>query len=172
MKKNVLSLIERMGLLPKQIDMIVENIKNGILLEMALPRKEYINRVDAELPQLIENWCLVHYAKLSGDKQELINHWRNELRTHIFNIVKLKLKDDKQLVYEKALYEIWNKMEYYDPEIINMTIISKFIKENINVRNNKDYLNTIYDFITQSKRLIYIMSNKNVNDINDYIVSF
>ena len=60
--------------------------------EMVYPRQEFKRKADDLTSQITINWCLVNYAKLSGDKQELVWRWKNELSAHITHVAKMKLK--------------------------------------------------------------------------------
>lgn len=45
------------------IEVLNEN-KKLLLSEMAVKRNEYKAKIDNLMPQVLENWCLVHYSTL------------------------------------------------------------------------------------------------------------
>ena len=68
-----------------------------ILMEYAYKRKEYERDASARMQQILENWCLIHYVSLTGDKEVLKNHWKSELDTLIIDI-QLKKQEKKSKI--------------------------------------------------------------------------
>ena len=75
-------------------DVIREELQRYSLNEMAMSLKDYKRRTEGILVQVVQNWCLVRYASLSGTHKQLISHWRGELYAHLPNIASLKIKND------------------------------------------------------------------------------
>ena len=70
MKKNIINEEILHKTLKEEIQKVIESNKNRELLnEMALPRKNYKKRLDELIPQVLENWCLVHYCTIIGQTQ-------------------------------------------------------------------------------------------------------
>ena len=114
---------------------------------------------------------MVNYAKLSGDKQELVWRWKNELSAHIAHVAKMKLKKNDSLEARiKALNEVWvDESEIgKDPETVNMTIYFKFVEERIST-NNEVYGQVITNLINEVPNMVYIMAQGDLNTINAYI---
>lgn len=164
-----LDLMIRMGIVKEQAEEVIENNKKGIITEIALPRKSVKARIVNIFPQIVENWCLVHYVKLSGDKKELLNHWKSELFAHLISVCKLQIKDNDGFnSRKKLLNQIMLDEDYTIPNVIHLTITSKFKKEDID-RTSETYNNILIDFINNINLIINLLSNKNDMDIEKYV---
>ena len=53
----------------KKLQGIVAKEVEKALNEMAMPLSLYKDKVADILPQIIENWCLVYYCRISGTRQ-------------------------------------------------------------------------------------------------------
>ena len=98
-----LDLMIRMGMISADIETLLENRKNNIITELALPRKSVKQRISNIFPQIIENWCLIKYSKDNNVNSDLINHWKSELSTHIINASRLQIKDNDSFDNRKTL---------------------------------------------------------------------
>lgn len=108
------------------------------LYEYAVHRSDFVYRVSNLLPQILENWCLVHFCTLSGRIQTK-EHWKDELRAHMLNIGGLDIKGNNKV--NKRLKAIYEGFEIRDllgecSERIFLYIEGKFKKENIDTNNN------------------------------------
>ena len=169
LKNKSLDLMIRMDLIKEQTQKVLENNINGILTEMAYPRKKVKERIDNLFPQIIENWCLVHYVTLSGDKEIYKNHWKNELLTHLSNVARIAIKDNDSFDSRKCVVnEIIIENDYTLPSVIDFVIFNKFRKENINTKD-KIYGNVINDFISNVSNIVNLISNKNRDEITEYV---
>ena len=54
-----------------------EELQKYIITEMALSLSDYKKRVEDRLQQILENWCLIRYVTITGDKEMLKNHCSN-----------------------------------------------------------------------------------------------
>jgi hypothetical protein len=108
----------------------------GIMLEYAIPRKDFVDNATNHLGQVLENWCLVHYCTLCG-RTETKDHWKNELLTHMMNIGSHTLKNnDSYDSRVKAIYEGFEKKDIPStPERIRKLIAAKLIVEKINTKD-------------------------------------
>ncbi len=70
------------NLIRKSILEILKAKEKGILLEMPFPRKAYKEKIDNEIPQILTNWCLVHFCSITKRTQTK-EHWIGELRGHL-----------------------------------------------------------------------------------------
>jgi hypothetical protein len=108
--------------------------KLGIINEMALKRKDFVNHIASLRCQLIENWCLCAYCSLYDKENENFHHWESEFIAHSDNIKNCKLKDgDKDKVIFKTYID---DFDLNDPSMIEQIIRGKFQKEGI----DKDYI--------------------------------
>lgn len=155
--------------LKQQIYEIVYNaIKNNTLFEMALERRYYKDKVDDMFPEIIINWCLIHYCTLIG-QTEYKKHWSDELYNHIRQVVTYSIKkNDSEKTRLKVFQEIWDERDLDDNWRIDLMIDLKFSKENIQT-NTDVYNKVIEDFINQKDKLLNILLCRNKEEIKDYI---
>lgn len=148
---------------------LVEQLEKTHLYEMAYNRSRYIDEVDNLLKQLIENWCLIRYCTISGEKQELKNHWKQELKAHIDNLAKMSVKVDKTKTTRFALID---QPESKNVDWIIQVISMKFDEENIDV-NLSDVEEAATDLVEYGlDELVEIICAKyNYNNIKDYVNS-
>lgn len=158
--------------LKQLIELIVKEELNKyskkLVLEYALERGVYKFRLENELPQIIENWCLVHFCTLTNRDETKI-HWKGELRGHFLNATNLNLtKNNKEDKRRKVLDEIWNDYDYNLSVTISTAIANKFIKENINIKSDV-FKQVVDDFIQSSEEIKNVILSKNIDLIADYV---
>ena len=126
---------------------IREELQRYLITEMTYSLKAFKNCADNIIPQIVENWCLVRYCTLSGDKQNLKNHWMKELAAHMNNIRQMKLKtSNNKNTKANALFSLWNRRDIdTDEGTIHSHIAFKFQKENIPTEGDI-YAQVIQDF--------------------------
>mgnify|MGYP003293788485 CR=1 FL=1 len=105
-------------------------IKKAVLNEMAVPLKQYKNRVDGLRFQLVENWCLCKWCQLYNADCETFNHWKVELKACIDNLKFLDIKNgvDKRKTLIRMLVDDY---DYNDTNMIERIVRGKFVKEKI-----------------------------------------
>lgn len=87
-----------------------EQYKSYLLTEMAYERKMFKALLTNSSQQIIEKWCLVRYSTISGDKQEYVSNWRNELIAYLSNAASNKIKGNNSVLSrKKAISEVWVK---------------------------------------------------------------
>lgn len=155
----------------------VKNVLNETLLtEMALHRKEYKNKIDNLIPQIIENWCLINYATSCNNEELnlLIPHWKVELRALLLTAIRYSIKNNNSIESrKKVLSEIWDDNDFNLDEIIKILVTNKFEVENISTQNNDLFDKTINDFIISgNKVLINVILSQNRETIIRYINNF
>ena len=69
-------------------------VEHGLLVEYALPLKEYRAKVDALSAQIVQNWCLCKCCRLFDPQSRNFNHWKGELFGHIHTLSSSKLKNN------------------------------------------------------------------------------
>lgn len=147
---------------------LFEREKSGILTEMSLKRKIYKSRVDSLIPQVLENWCLVHYCTLTGDNSTK-EHWKRELRGHIITLFRFAIKgNDSVMSREHVIREIWMDNDFTEPDILNFVINNKFASEGI-CTTDETYFDVISDCIFSQHKLIGIILSRDINKLNEYI---
>ena len=149
------------------LDVLNENRKE-LLTEIAFNRNEYKSKIDNLFPQVLQNWCLVHYYTLIG-RNDTKNHWSDELRGHMFTVSRYRIKgNDSFKTREKILYEIWEDNDYDIPKFLNMAIINKMLEEpNIDVDSN-NYRQTIVDCIKAKQNIFNVILSRDVQTIYNY----
>ena len=152
----------------ESIGKVLKENKDGILLEMALPRKTYKERIVNLIPQLLENWCLVRYCTIVGNIPTK-SHWQSELRGVILTISRLTMSgNDSVESRHKVLDEIWNDEDYYIPHTLNMTIANKFITENISIKS-EEYGNVLLDCIESKENIFNVILQRDIESITRYV---
>ena len=160
----------------EQLNKIIkENIDRSIkriISEYAEPRQKFINRIDNLLPQIVINWCLVHYCTITNeDVNRCKNHWRNELRSAIINACGKVLKGNNSIESrKKAINEAIEYSELLtNPSMAFNIVADKFETENIQVKNNTNLTLTIQHLIDNKDSIVEIMAINEYNNIIDYI---
>lgn len=149
-----------------------EELQRYVITEMAYPLSTYKEKVENLLPQIVQNWCLIRYSTLSGEKENLKNHWRSELIAHLSNIAQMKLKDGNEATKKQnALFYVWNLKDYdTDENCIHMTIAYKFDEENI-APEGEIYAQVIQDFKNSTKDIIDTIISASYGNIMKYVKS-
>lgn len=159
---------ELKAIIKETVQKVLNNQKNNLLTEMSLRRKDYKERLANELPQVIINWCLVHYCSISG-RVYLKEHWKDELRGHIYNMSSLSIKEndsaEKRL---KVLRAIWQEDDYDKPDNLTLKVCNKFIKEDIDI-NSEEYIRVIQDCLHCADALFDVILSRNVETIRNYV---
>lgn len=168
MKKCNLSEGQIHNILLEEVAKLLENNKRLILNEMALPRKTYKKRIDDLMPQVLENWCLVHYCTVIEQEQYKV-HWSGELRVHLLTMTRLSISNnDSKESRLKVLQEIWDENDYGKPEFLNLTVVNKFIEEQIDI-TSQEYGYVIADCIGAMQNIFNAILSRDVNYIQEYI---
>lgn len=170
--KRVINITEEelKHLISESVKNYLNSDKGAMLLEMAMERKAFKERVEHLLPQIIENWCLIYYSRITNTNAQLINHWKSELNTHISSVISYQIKGNNQpQKRSKVIGEIWDELDYNLPNTISIIIRSKFLKEHLNVKSN-EYFETCEQFVNYSDDLIYTLSQYgNVDMVDNYL---
>ena len=151
-------------------NIIKEEIDKYMLTEMALSLSDYKFRVESIMQQILENWCLIRYCTLTGDKIENKNHWKTELIAHINNIAGLKIKNGNSIVTKtNAIFKLWNMYDWdTDESCIAQRLFSKFYKENISTKSEV-YSQIVSDFKNETKKLAYALTDTSPDSIVEYV---
>ena len=160
----------RFFLTEKKLQEIVAKEVEKALNEMAMPLSLYKDKVADILPQLIENWCLVYYCRMSGTHQNLRNHWASELSAAMGKIANMNIKGGNHaIVRMKALFHVWNLYDYDTSErVISNVIWEKFQKEHIDT-TSEFYADTISAFLKSTKEIVDVLLTQSASEIRKYI---
>ena len=154
----------------KVIEYIVRAIENTYIVEMAYDRKKFKDLINSLGDQIIENWFLIRYSRVSNAKNELINHWRKELIGHIDNICKTTFKMDRRKAIEEVL-KGWKELNHNNENNIINYIAIKFDAGRINIEDNNIINEIVDDWLEYGlEDIIDILSNKTKYiDIVEYV---
>ena len=150
-----------------------EEYKRQLLTEMVYERKMFKAIITNLSAQIIQNWCLIRYARLSNMDDGLINHWKTELTAHINNAASNKIKGNNSFQARvKAINEVWTTEKEYstDANVINLTINAKFIEEGLDI-NSDAYSQTMQDCMAASNDIVQAIASENSVFITQYVSS-
>lgn len=175
MKENNKHLItiteeELKSLISEYVNNYLSSDKGNMLIEMAMERKAFKERVEHILPQIIENWCLIYYSRITNTNKKLINHWKSELDAHISSIISYQIKGNNSLQKRnKIILNLCNELDYNLTQTIAIIVRNKFLKEHLDVKS-KEYFETCEQFTNYSDDLIHTLSQYgNVDEVDNYL---
>jgi len=147
--------------------MLTEN--NQLVMEMAMPRKSFKERLASLLPQIIENWCLIRYCSYYQTDNPNIQHWKIELRAHLVTICRTKIDNGNRIpVRVKVFEEVVKEDEFDDPEMIMYTVSTKFSEENLSYKGER-FDTIVNEFVEELYLLKSIVANGTVDGIINYV---
>ena len=91
------------------------------MLEMALEKSKYQDRVFNLMPQIVQNWCLCEYCKRYDPINRNYRGWRKELIAHIGNLSAIQVKGDK---YKWTFDEIIKDDEFNNTNVIRSVCVN------------------------------------------------
>ena len=149
---------------------IREELQHYLITEMAYSLKEYKEKADNLIPQIVENWCLIRYSTLSGNFSDIKNHWKTELKSHMNNVRQMKLKtNNTPTTKQNALLLLWNKRDLdKDEESIYSHIYFKFQKENIPTEG-EIFAQVIEDFKNETINIVNVLISNSPQKIIEYV---
>ena len=141
----------------------------SMLQEMAIPRKEYINKIENLSPQILENWCLLHYTTITNQTQYHI-HWRDGLRGVLLTASRFKMKGNNDVAHRtKAITDVFvDRNEYTDLNILKMTVMNKFMIEKIDISSDT-FNQVLQDCAQDMTKIIDVIANGDSQAILDYV---
>lgn len=172
--------LERLSIFNKKIKMknlenviktiIREELQNYLICEMAYSLKEYKEKSDNLIPQIVENWCLIRYSSLSGEYLNLKPHWKSELKSHLNNIRQMKLKtNNSSSTKQNALFNLWSKRDLdKDENTIYSHIYFKFEEEGIPTEG-EIFAQVISDFKNETVNIVNVLTSNSPQKIVEYV---
>lgn len=159
------TLRKRKGLKYSIDEVVSYNMFNkGLLSEMSLKRKEFINHLISLKQELIENWCLCYYCSLYDKDNKNFSHWEGEFGSYAKRIKGCSIKggDKKEAMYETYLA----KFDLNKPYVIAALISEKFSEEGI----NEKYIYLVANGFTASLvQLISFLCSDKDSSVTSYI---
>ena len=157
-------------LIRETVERVLTEKKRGIIVEMPYPRGKYKDKVDAELPQVFINYCLVRYRTLTNT-ESYKKHWKGEMRGHMYAISKYTLKGNDSIESRRKIFnEILSENDYNMPQFMSLTVCNKFIEEQINIKS-EEYEQAVIDCIKSIPDISKLILNRNIDDIKSYVDS-
>jgi len=169
-KKEVVKITETQlrEIVKESVKQVLESRKKHLLIEMPLPRATYKERVDAGLPQIFINWCLVRYRTIT-ETLPYKKHWQGEFRGHMYAISRLSIKGNDSIdTRRKVLSEILSENDYDNPQFLTLTVCNKFIEENLDIESDA-FITTISDCIQSIWSIFELILKRDVQEINNYV---
>ena len=169
-KKEVMRITESQlrEIVKESVKQVLESRKKHLLMEMPLPRATYKERVDAGLPQIFINWCLVRYRTIT-ETLPYKKHWQGEFRGHMYAISRLSIKGNDSIdTRRKVLSEILSENDYDNPQFLTLTVCNKFIEENLDIESDA-FITTISDCIQSIWSIFELILKRDVQEINNYV---
>lgn len=135
------------------------NLHKHSILEMALNRSKYQDRIFNLMPQIVQNWCLCYYCKEYDEHNDNYFGWRKELIAHLANINSIVVKGDK---YKWTYDEVIKDSEYDNIEVIRKVCEYKLDDEDeIAQLQDQSIRNVLYkSFSDNIEYIVSIMSDK------------
>lgn len=164
--------MKEMILNESQLKSLVAESVEQILSEMAMPLSDYKWRIENLIPQLVENWCLVSYCRLSGKNIRDKNHWQSELYAILKTMASYRTsRGNKAEVREKALYSIFSMLEIdRDEQAVNLLIYKKFYDENLPTEG-EIYNAVVQDFISSIREIVNVILSQSPAEVLNYVKS-
>lgn len=146
------------------IEDIVKAFSKSALFEMALDRANFVKLTSNLAPQIVENWCMIHYCTLFDPNNLNKNHWKQELDAYCYRLYNTKTKNNKQRILEQVFIQ--------DNELNNKDVVYKWMQRKFRIEqiNDIDHQNQICeDFIKYIEHLIYLISCCDYQELYRYI---
>jgi hypothetical protein len=144
---------------------LTEYIYKSSINEMAIKRGDFELRVWNAESQIIQNWCLVYWCDRYSENSKAINrnHWANELKAHMKNIVNDKIKGGKKnKVIEKVIID--------DDELNDSNRIANIIRDKFAEEGLGKYVNIISrDCANHIKEICGILASNNNYAVDEYV---
>ena len=167
-RKITLNEAQMREVIAESVKQVLEAREKHLLLEMAFPRGVYKGKIDDELPQILINWCLVHYCTITG-KPLPKEHWKGELRGHIATAARYSIKgNDAPEKRLKVFNEVWEENDFSMPNAINLTVNNKFYEEGLDVQSD-EYATTLIDCIHNAQGIFNAILSRNTDAIMQYV---
>lgn len=147
--------------------MLTEN--NQLVMEMAMPRKGFKERMASLLPQIAENWCLVRYCRYYQPDNPNLNHWKIELRAHLVTICRTKIDNGNRIpVRVRVFEEVVKEEELDDAEMIMYIVSTKFSEKNLPYKGER-FDTVVNEFVEELYLLKSIVANGTVGNVINYV---
>ena len=112
------------------------------ILEMALEKSKYQDRVFSLMPQIVQNWCLCEYCRTYDPDNMNYRGWRKELIAHLGNLNSIIVRGDKQK---------WTHDEVIkDDEFNNLEVIKRVCEYKLDEEDDIDFTQEIRDTLYKS----------------------
>lgn len=93
-------------------NMLAKALFESQLMEMMIDRNSFIKRMKAQVPQIIQNWCLVMWVSETHNNN--LQHWRNEFISSVLNVSSIDITKMSSSASNKCKLKAIEK--YFDEE--------------------------------------------------------
>lgn len=167
-EKDKLSESQLRKIIKESVRQVLEAREKHLLMEMPYPRKSYKEKIENIIPQILINWCLVHYCTIT-QREQLKKHWKGELRGFLETAARYSIKGNDALETRLKIFtEVWNEGDFSQPNSMNLTIHNKFYEEGINTKTN-EYATVIIDCINKIQEVFNAILSRNTDTIAEYV---
>ena len=115
------------------IEDIVKAFSKSALFEMTLDRADFVKLTSNLAPQIVENWCMIHYCTLFDPDNLNKNHWKQELRAYCKKLLQSIVKVNKLKATNAAMIDM---LELDNPDQIYAIIYDKFEEEHFDIKKD------------------------------------
>lgn len=148
----------------------LEAFKKNLLLEMPYPRNVYKEKVDALLPQLLTNWCLVRYRTITNTKPYK-KHWQGKTYGFMTSIARYCLKGNDSIAARKKVFdEVIYENDFLIEQFLRLTVCAKFSEEQIDT-NSEAFKTTVLDCIKAIPSIVDTILNRDENKMREYTLN-
>lgn len=131
--------------------------------------KKYISQIENQFCDLITYWCLIRYIKLVN-KSKKIQKWKNKLADLFVLISEIDLvKNNSEIRRKHTLKQMMNLCNFKTRKIINIINWIEFENEDIDVKTDLIYKQTVTEYIKETKKIIDLIAKQDESKIKEYI---
>ena len=147
------------------------------VMEQAVTRSNFKNNARGQIDNLIENWCIIKWARQTGDEKYVgcINHWKRELRASMNNVSKYELKSGNirsvmNDVFDEKMGD-WHKNRREAMRYVTRVMTKKLDDEGYYlVSKERGIIDDIAsEFIDNIDTIVNIICSDDYEDMREYI---
>ena len=147
------------------------------VMEQAVTRSNFKNNARGQIDNLIENWCIIKWARQTGDEKYVrcINHWKQELRASMNNVSKYELKSGNirsviNDVFDEKMGD-WHKNRREAMRYVTRVMTKKLDDEGYYlVSKERGIIDDIAsEFIDNIDTIVNIICSDDYEDMREYI---
>mgnify|MGYP004548711257 CR=1 FL=1 len=131
--------------------------------------KKYISQIENQFCDLITYWCLIRYTKLVN-KTKKIKEWKDNLLNLFILISEIDLsKNNTEIRRKHTLKQMMKLCNFKTRKIISIINWTEFENEDIDVKTDLIYKQTVTEYIKETKKIIGLIAKQDESKIKEYI---